>query len=245
VLKDVKNAVKIMEIPFYNGTKKQFMSTVVEDSFQKKTKQFIVTANPEIVMATKNNEPYKQIVQSATNIVPDGIGILLAAKRKKTPLQERIAGFDLFMDMLVYANENNATCYFLGATEETNKKAVENIQKQYPNIRILGRHHGYISLDDKELAEEISTLQPDFIFVALGFPKQEEWIDSYSNLFQKGIFIGLGGSFDVLAGNVKRAPEIWIKLRLEWFYRIALQPTRWKRLVPLAKFLGLTIIRKI
>src|SRR5690625_3245646 len=137
---------------------------------------FIVTANPEIVMYAKECESYKKIVQSADYILPDGIGIVLASKRKRKPLKERIAGFDVMQDMLRLANNEKARCFFLGASENVNKRVVEEVRKNYPDIVIAGRHHGYFHLDDETIFNLVYESTPDFIFVALGFPKQEEWI---------------------------------------------------------------------
>src|SRR5699024_432541 len=105
-------------------------------------------------------------------IVPDGIGIIYAAKRQKTPLYERIAGYDLMIDLLNYANDNQLSCYLLGAVEETNEKAVKKIHEQFPNVRVVGHHDGYFK-DDSDIINDIQRNEPDLVFVALGFPKQE------------------------------------------------------------------------
>lgn len=240
-----KKEVSILDIPFFNGSMEEFLEEKVMPALDKKEKRFFVTANPEIVMATKKDLQYKSIVQSASAIVPDGIGILLAAKWKKTPLQERIAGYDVFLHMLALANERAASCYFLGASKEVNEVLIDKVKEEYPHIQIAGHHHGYIAVEDEAIFEKVAAAKADFVFVALGFPKQEEWIHRYAHRLDKGIFIGLGGSFDVLAGHVKRAPQLWINLHLEWFYRLAMQPTRWKRMIPLLHFFLLSIFRKV
>lgn len=236
--------VEIMDISFVNNSKYNFLHKQVKAHFISNEKCFIVTANPEIVMETRRNNTYKKIVQSADFVVPDGIGIILAAKHKKQPLIERIAGFDLMKDMLEFANESEAKCFFLGASEEVNKEAVSNIKRQYPGIKVTGRHHGFFDKSDAAIVNLVKDGEPDFIFVALGFPKQEEWI--YENLpaFSKGIFMGVGGSLDVFAGKVKRAPDFWIKLNLEWLYRIIKQPFRWKRMLPIVKFMWLIYTKR-
>lgn len=233
-----------MDIPFTNCTQTEFLNEKLIPKIEKGEKCFIVTANPEIIMETRRNKAYKKIVQSANYIVPDGVGILLAAKFQKEPLQERIAGFDLMNDMLSIANKKRAKCFFLGATPEVNDRAVENIQRQYPNIQVTGNHHGYFNINDASVLAEVHKENPDFVFVALGFPKQEEWIYKHLQTFSKGIFIGVGGSFDVFAGNVKRAPSIWIKLNLEWLYRLLKQPFRLRRMGPIIKFIWLVVTKK-
>lgn len=240
----IKNEVSIMDIPFVNATRSAFIEQKIRPMLESEEKCFIVTANPEIVMETRRNPEYKKIVQSANFVVPDGVGILLAAKRKKEPLLERIAGFDLMQDLLQLADENRAKCFFLGASEEVNKLVVEKIRHQFPNIKIAGRHHGYFDLGDLRVVEKVKDSDPDFVFVALGYPKQERWIHENLHHFTKGIFMGVGGSFDVIAGKVKRAPDIWIKWNLEWLYRIIQQPFRIKRILPVFKFLFLIYLKR-
>lgn len=233
--------VSIMDISFVNSTRENFIAEKIVPKLDEKQKCFIVTANPEIVMETRRNHHYKEIVQSATYVVPDGIGILLAARLKKKPLLDRIAGYDLMIQMLQLANERGASCFFLGASKEVNEQVVQKVEQNYPNIRIAGNYHGYFDIGDSSVLERVKMNEPDFVFVALGYPKQEEWIYRHLHVFSKGIFIGLGGSFDVLTGNVKRAPNIWIKLHLEWLYRLLKQPSRWKRMLPIISFLWLSV----
>lgn len=237
--------VTILDIVFTNTTLHQFLENAVKPSYQNSEKRFIVTANPEIVMHARNDAAYKQTLIEADDVVPDGIGIIYAAKLKKQPLQERIAGFDLMEQMLLLADNQSASCYFLGAKEAMNAEAVKRIQELYPNISIAGRHHGYIDVEDDEVVERIQEAQPDFVFVALGYPKQEMWIHQHLPRFSKGIFMGVGGCLDVYAGNVKRAPQFWINLHMEWFYRIVQQPARWKRMLPLLSFMWLAFWKKI
>lgn len=239
------NKVKIAGIPFLNTTMNNLLKNYIKPSLQKKEKCFIVTANPEIVMMTRRNEDYKKKVLQADHVVADGIGVIFAAKYKKQPLQERIAGFDLMTQMLKLANEEKASCYFLGASEASNSKAVERIKQLYPDLKVAGRHHGYVDIHDQSIVDDVTRTEPDFVFVALGCPKQEEWIHHNIGNCSKGIFIGVGGCIDVYAGNVKRAPDLWIKWNIEWLYRLLKQPFRFKRMFPIAKFLWLTIMKKI
>lgn len=237
-------SVEIMDIPFQNCTQKYFIDEKVKPKFFQEEKCFIVTANPEIVMETRSNERYKQAVLKADYVVPDGIGILLAAKWQKTPLTERIAGYDLMIDLLNLAEEEKARCFFLGGRAEVNEATVAKIKNDFPNIVIAGSHHGYFDIDDESIWKEVQASKADFVFVALGFPKQEEWIVNHLEKFSKGIFIGVGGSFDVISGHVKRAPSIWIKLHLEWLYRLVKQPSRWKRILPIFKFIGISFFNR-
>lgn len=235
--------VRIMDIPFINESKINILKSI-HNAIQNKNKKFIVTANPEIVMETRKDKNYKSIIQSADYIIPDGIGILLAAKRKKTPIKERIPGVELMEDMLEYANTHKKTCYFLGAEAKVNHALVKKVKMHYPDLIIGGSHHGFFELNDTSIVEDVKNSNADIIFVALGFPRQEKWIyQNYEN-FDKGVFMGVGGSFDVISETVKRAPKLWIKLNLEWLYRIIIQPTRVNRIFVVIKFLLLTLFKK-
>jgi N-acetylglucosaminyldiphosphoundecaprenol N-acetyl-beta-D-mannosaminyltransferase len=229
--------IKIMDIPFVNITQQDLLKGELYPKLQKKLKSYIVTANPEIVMFAKENKEYKEAILSADYIIPDGAGIVIASKLLKKPLKERVTGFDLMIQLLSYAEGNNLSCYFLGAKEEVVKQAVSRVQGDYPGLQIAGYHHGYFDVDDVSISQRVKEANPDIVFVALGFPKQEVWINKYKSKFPKGLFMGVGGSFDILAGNTKRAPYFWIKLNLEWLYRLIKEPFRWKRILKVFEFI--------
>ncbi|MGM8213617.1 WecB/TagA/CpsF family glycosyltransferase [Virgibacillus sp. W0430] len=240
-----KNSIlNIMDIPFLNISKSSLVNDILRPHLMNGNKTFIVTANPEIVMRTKEDASYKKVVQSADYVIPDGAGILLAAKYKKHPLRERIPGYELMLDLLQIANEKGLSCYFLGASGSVNLKVVRVVEQKYPNVKIAGHHHGFFQLDDLSVVEDVKRASPDLIFVALGLPKQEQWIEMHNNQFEKGLFMGVGGSFDVLAGVVKRAPQAWINLNLEWLYRLLKQPFRLKRIFKVFKFMFLILLKK-
>lgn len=230
--------VTIMDIEFYNTTKDKFLRDDLCPRLLEEKKTFIVTANPEIVMHTREDLEYRRIVQSADYVIPDGIGIIKAANMKKQPLQERIPGYELMIDLLQYANEQQLSCYFLGAKETTNDNMVKQVRETLPGVKVAGYHHGFFEIDNKEIAEDIKSSQPDLIFIALGLPRQEMWIDRYIDEFDKGLFIGVGGSFDAYTGEVKRAPQKWIDLNLEWLYRFIKQPVRFKRILKIVEFMA-------
>ncbi|HAM80039.1 WecB/TagA/CpsF family glycosyltransferase [Ornithinibacillus bavariensis] len=229
--------VSVMGIDFINTTKEEFLEKGLIPILNRNEKCFVVTANPEIVMKANEDHEFKRIIQSADFVVPDGAGILMAARHKKQPLQERIAGTDIMMDLLSYANEKGLSCFFLGASEAVNEKVVLEVRKQFPFVKIAGSHHGFFPFDDTTIVEGVRKANPDLVFVATGFPRQEKWISQNLDTFEKGIFIGVGGSFDVLSGEVKRAPETWIKLNLEWLYRLIKQPFRFVRVLKIFKFM--------
>jgi len=229
------NFVEIFNIPFINMTKEDILK-VLEERVKKNKKTYVVTANAEIAMYAKKNISYFNIITKADYIVPDGIGIVKGAKILKKEIKERVPGIELMVNLLEIANKFNQKVYFYGAKEEILEKMIEKIKVEYSNINIVGYSNGYINDDNNEITNDIINLKPDYIFVAKGAPLQDKWIDKVIQKVDSGLFMGVGGSFDVLSGNVKRAPKIWQKLNLEWLYRIAGDPKRWKRSMELPKF---------
>lgn len=230
------NTVSILGIPFINITQQGFIDLLVS-RIEQKEKTFVITANPEVVMTAYDYKEVMKYIRKATYICADGIGVVKAAKILGQPLKERVTGFDTMMGLLKKSNEKRYKIYLLGAKDDTLKKAVSNIQRDYPNIDIVGFHDGYFDWENNTIAEEISKAQPDLVFVALGVPRQEKWIYENIDKFSHGVFIGVGGSFDVIAGTVKRAPKIWQKIHLEWLYRLLKQPSRFGRMLSIPRFM--------
>ena len=227
--------VSILGVPFIHTTMKDFIHLLQERIIQKE-KTFIVTANPEIVMKANEDDNYMEIVQKANFVTADGIGVVKAAKLLNDPLPERVTGFDMMQELLKAADQHHHRVYLLGAEEAVLQGAMAKIAEEFPGVEIVGGHHGFFDWEQNEIASDIKRLEPDLVFVALGLPRQEQWIAQHFSLFDKGIFIGVGGCFDVLAGKVERAPEFWQKANLEWFYRLMKQPTRLKRMLVLPHF---------
>lgn len=198
----------------------------------------VVTPNPEIVMRAKEDEDFKKIINEAELVIPDGIGIIKAGNILGTPLKERVAGYDLICNLLEEGKDGSISFYFWGSKPGYAEEAKQKMEEKYPNIKILGTHTGYFKDDEEiKIIEEIRKLKPDVLLVGTGAPKQEKIINKYK---KEGFFkvgIGCGGSIDVLAGRVKRAPKIFIKMHLEWFYRLLKQPSRWKRMLVLPQFM--------
>ncbi|RKQ34318.1 WecB/TagA/CpsF family glycosyltransferase [Oceanobacillus halophilus] len=227
--------VNIMGIPFLHTNQEDFVS-LLNQRIQERQKTFVVTANPEVVMKANEEKEFKQYLEQADYITADGIGIVKAASILNNPLPERVTGFDTMMQLLDVANEKEYRIFLLGAQRETLDKAISKIEANYKNIHIVGSNDGFFDWENNNIAERIAELKPDITFVALGVPRQEKWISENITKFEQGVFIGVGGSFDAVAGTVKRAPIFWQKLNLEWFYRLMKQPTRWRRMLALPRF---------
>ena len=241
------NKVKLMDIDFINISRYSFLKKIVYPSIEQGKKCFIVTANPEVVIATRDDPDFKAIVKSADYVLADGIGVVNASKLINDPIKERVTGVDLMYDLLQYASDYKKRVFFLGASEEVNIKVIEIVEKDYPGLIIAGRQNGYFNRYDDSIADYIAGTEPDIIFVALGAKRQEGWIHHYMDKFDKGIFIGIGGSFDVLSGQIKRAPKLWIKLQLEWLYRLLKEPHRMRRDLKVLEFmlLHVPVIKRI
>ncbi|PWW31250.1 N-acetylglucosaminyldiphosphoundecaprenol N-acetyl-beta-D-mannosaminyltransferase [Cytobacillus oceanisediminis] len=236
--------VDILGVPFINITRSEFVK-LLDQHIEKEEKAFVVTANPEIVMKAIEEPEYKSLLDRATYITADGIGVVKGAGLLGKPLPERVTGYDTMIDLLALGNEKNFKIYLLGAQQETIEKAVANIGENYPNVEIVGSHNGFFDWDSQEIPNEIQEKKPDLVFVALGVPRQEKWIATNIGRFEKGVFIGVGGSFDVIAGTVERAPEAWQKANLEWLYRLIKQPSRFGRMMALPRFAVKILTQKV
>lgn len=207
---------------------------------------YVFTPNSEIVMAAENDEKFKNILNSADLITADGIGIIYASKIFGTPINERASGYDISLSLLEGMAAKGRSLYLFGAAPGVAEKAAGNITAKFPGIKIVGTHDGYFDeLKEKEIIEDINLKKPDVLFVCLGAPKQEMWIFDHKDRLEVKVAMGLGGCLDVYAGNTKRAPEIFIKLGLEWFYRLIKEPKRFFRMLALPKFMIKVIWHKI
>jgi len=187
----------------------------------------IYTVGPEIIMHARKDKEYASILNSGNIIIPDGIGAVLASKLNKTKLPERVGGCDLAFELFNIMKGNNKTAYFLGGQPGVAKKAKSNIERNFPGLNIVGVNDGFFDeKQEKIIIEELNRLKPDLLLVGTGFPRQEKWIDKNKNVLACRVAIGVGGSIDIFAGNVRRAPKFWVKLNLEWLYRLLSEPRK-------------------
>lgn len=201
----------------------------LKDTLRKEEGMFIVTANPETFTIGHKDKSFRQLLEDqATTIVPDGIGIVKVANMIGYPVKERIPGIEVAEHLLEYANLYDKKIALLGAKPNVIENIKKIIAQRYPNIQIVKAMDGYC--EDKDQAmDEIAQLQPDVVLVALGIPMQEKLLYAHLHQFKNSVLVGVGGSFDVMSGTKKRAPKLFIKLNLEWLYRIMKEPSRLKR----------------
>jgi N-acetylglucosaminyldiphosphoundecaprenol N-acetyl-beta-D-mannosaminyltransferase len=234
---------KILGINYNNVTIKEAAEELLVLATGHKAR-YVVTPNPEISESCRKDQMLKEAVLNADYVVPDGIGVIMASKILGRPLRERVGGYDLACALLPMIEAQGLSLCLLGAKPGVAEIAAERIQADYPLIKAEIAHHGYFS-DDGDIISKINVIKPDVLFVALGSPRQEIWMFKNRQKIDAGIMLGLGGSLDVLAGSVKRAPKIFIKLNLEWFYRLLCQPSRLVRMFKLPKYLFRAIFTRI
>lgn len=215
----------------------------IEKDIENNKKSFIVAINPEKILKARKDEKLKELLNNATYEIPDGIGVIYASKLKKGNIKTRITGIDSMEMLCKLSEEKKYKIFMYGAKEETIKKAKENLEIKFPNIQIVGTINGYEKDNDK-IISSINKSKADIVFVALGSPKQEYWITENMDKVSAKIFQGVGGSFDVFSGNIKRAPKWMQKIGLEWLYRLIKEPKRIFRQIKLVKFLWLALIEK-
>lgn len=237
-----KQVASILGVPFSTRGFRESVEYMVE-RIENGQRTHVVTANPEIVMLARENRDFRSIVEQAY-VVPDGIGIVYAAKWTNQPIYERVTGVELLEALMLEADRHRWDVYLLGARPDVISLAAQKLAERYPNARVVGYRDGYFRQDeDEQIVREIAEKKPHLLFVALGAPRQEEWMNKYRDQLNASLMMGVGGSFDVISGKVKRAPVFWQKLHLEWFYRLISQPSRWKRQLAIPRFV-LTVLRE-
>ncbi len=198
----------------------------------------IVTANAEIIYQASKNEKMKNVINAAQMVTADGSGVVWASRQLGQPLAQRVTGIDLVNSICEQSAKDKWKIYILGSAPGVADTAANNIRDRFPGCNIVGTHHGYFNeQEEAQIIAELEQLQPDVLFVALGAPKQEYWIADHIQQLNIPVAMGIGGSMDVLSGNVKRAPKWMQKMSLEWLYRLLIQPTRFKRVLALPKFM--------
>ena len=202
----------------------------------------IVTINPEMIESARKNPDFSTLLSDAELVVPDGIGVEIGLKILGHKIK-RIPGIELGKALIIKFSKENRSVAMVGAKAEVIDLAIKNLKNEIDNLNIVYSHDGYFS-DSEPILSELVSANPDLVLVALGSPKQEFFINSLKNRLPNATMIGLGGSFDVWAGVVTRAPKIYQKLGLEWLYRTVKEPQRIKRIFPTLPLFVLRVLKE-
>ncbi|MCA1021031.1 WecB/TagA/CpsF family glycosyltransferase [Halobacillus litoralis] len=208
----------------------------VLDDINEKRQSFIVAINPEKILKAQEDQDLKALLNKATYQIPDGVGVLLASKLKKGGIKERVTGIDMLLTLCEQAAANGKSVFLYGAKPGVAAEAKDKLVEQYPNLQVAGVMDGY-EKDEQKVIQTINESGADILFVALGSPRQEYWIVDHMKELNVRIFQGVGGSFDVISGRVKRAPALFQRFGVEWLYRLISEPWRIKRQIRLPLFL--------
>lgn len=196
----------------------------------------VATPNPEIVQRAGKDPEFAEILSNADLVIPDGVGVIYAAKILGRPLKGRVPGVDLASALMGRMAGTGKRLYLLGSAPGVAEQAAVNLRAAYPGLVVCGTHDGYFK-EDGPVVNAIREARADIVFVCLGAPKQEKWITANGAAAGARLYIGLGGALDVFSGKVERAPEKFQKLGLEWLYRLMKEPSRIGRMAKLPLFL--------
>ena len=232
----MRNKVNILGVGVDSVTMQEALDRV-ESFFEERRPVIVATANAEMLMRATHDEELKDILNAAELVVPDGAGTVWAAHHLGHDMPERVAGYDLAQELMKRAPVKGRRIYFFGSAPGVADKAKAKAEKLYPGIQIVGTRNGYFKEpDEAQIIADIKAAKPDLLLAALGVPKQEKWLAKYKDELNVPVSIGVGGTFDVMAGVMKRAPKWMQRAKLEWLFRAMLQPKRAGRLISLPKF---------
>lgn len=239
----MQERVKILGVEIDNITSEEageITKQLIETS--NKSCSLVVAPNVEFIMAAQKDEEFFNILKTSKLATPDSIGVIIGGKLQKKPFKERIPGQTYLRKVFEVGEKEGWTFYLLGGSGDIPRRAKEHLESIYPNVKIVGYHEGYFKEDSEEkVIEEINSLQPNVLFVAMGAPIQEKWIYKNKDKLKVDIAAGQGGTFDYEAGNIKRAPVWMQKCGIEWLWRLIREPKRIKRMAVLPLYL-LTIL---
>ena len=234
--------VDLYGVPFSKMNMKETVDYLTE-AVQSRRSHRVVTGNPTMLMAGFEDAAFYRSLRTADLIVPDGAGVVWAAKRAGQPVPERVAGFDLMHELLRVGDRQGWKAYLLGTTPDNIAAAHANLAVRYPGVQFVGYRDGFFTeREDGAVVAAIREANPDLLFVARSMMTQEPWLAKYQEVLQVPIMMGVGGTLDIAAGKLKRAPVLFQKLRLEWLYRLLQEPARYRRMLVLPRFV-LKVVR--
>lgn len=242
----MRDTITILGVPIDRITRDE-AGTITENLIKESNKscKMIFAPNVEFIMYAQKDKEFAKILKQSSLSTPDSVGIMIGAKLQKKSFKERIPGQSYFRKIIELSNEKGYSIYLLGGKPGIAEITKENLKKLFPNVNIVGIHHGYFDKnEEKEVIKEINTLQPNVLFVALGAPKQEKWIYEHRNELKVDVAAGQGGTYDYEAGRIKRAPVFIQKLGIEWLWRLCREPSRIKRQLVLPVYLFKVLFAK-
>jgi N-acetylglucosaminyldiphosphoundecaprenol N-acetyl-beta-D-mannosaminyltransferase len=216
----------------------------IDSIIEKREPSFVVAINPEKIMKAQSDEKLMKLLNSAAIQIPDGVGVLIASRLKKGTIKSRVTGIDLMYGICENAAKKGHRVFLLGAQPEVAEMAGKILKERYRGLNIVGIRDGYFKEED-ELIECIKSTSPDILFVAMGSPKQEYWITKNMDELNIPLLMGVGGSFDVTCGNIRRAPGWMCSMGLEWLFRLIKEPWRYKRMAVLPQFLLKVVLKRV
>ncbi|MGC8778550.1 MAG: WecB/TagA/CpsF family glycosyltransferase [Candidatus Caldatribacteriaceae bacterium] len=222
---------------------REALVALVDEALRKKRKMHLVTLNPEMLARQARDARFRAVLLRAEVLVPDGMGIVWGAKFLGKALPGRLPGIELAEALLAEGQKSGWRFYLVGGKEGVAEQAAQRLRKRYPGLQVVGTHHGYFE-EDAPVVEAINRANPQVLFLGMGSPRQELWIDQYREVLSPLVFMGVGGSFDVWSGEKKRSPRFLQRLGLEWLWRVLTEPGRLRRVVPAFWRFGILLLRE-
>lgn len=233
----------VMGVGFDNLTRQEFIDRA-DAMLRERNRGYCVTPNAEIVYEAYYDDSFRELLNGAALVLPDGAGVVLGAKILGDPIKEKVAGIEFGEEICRLVAKNGGRLYLLGSKPGIAEKAGAVLSDRYPGLVICGTADGYFQ-DETAVVERINEARPDVLFVCLGAPKQERFMQDHFDELDVTLMLGLGGSLDGYAGVAQRAPRWMINLSLEWLYRLIKEPSRLGRMMRLPKFVGLCVKEKL
>lgn len=234
---------QVMTIAFDNITMEEAVQTAMEH-IARGTRCRVVTPNAEFALEAKKTPRFLRILNSSQLVLADGVSVVLASRILGDPMQGRVTGVGFAQALAAALAKEGKSLYLLGAKPGVAEQAAEKLKQEHPGLKIAGTHDGYFK-EEGPVVAAINEARPDALLVCLGAPKQEYFMEEHDGELRVPVMAGLGGSMDVLAGNVRRAPVFFQKCGLEWLYRLCKEPKRWKRMIRLPLYLWDAVVWRI
>ncbi|HVT14108.1 MAG TPA: WecB/TagA/CpsF family glycosyltransferase [Fimbriimonadaceae bacterium] len=234
---DRPRRISVLGAPVDRVTMKEALA-LMESFVAEGRPHMVVTADASGLAQAQSDPSHLQIIREADLVTPDSVGVMWAAKRSGEALPERVSGVDIVDRVCALSADKGYRIYFLGAAPGVAELAAEKMRLKHVGCNIVGARHGYFPAEsDEVVAREVAEFKPDFLFVAMGIPRQEKFIKATMDIIGAGVAVGVGGSFDVFSGRTKRAPKFVQAIKMEWAWRLVLNPKKYSKAMALPKFM--------